>query len=373
MRAVDPHTVAFHLEAPNGNFPYIISSDNYNAVIVPKGTDFGKLAEDLRRDRAVQAQELQPERGRQLRRPIRTTGDLSAYLAGLAFKFYQTQAPQILALQGGDVDVVAQFVPSGAEAILNNSQYNIIKLQGSNHREISMRTDQAPFTDPRVRQAVALTFDRPAMVQALLHGLGSVANDNPFAPAFKSTNTSVPQRVQDIAKAKQLMAAAGHAKGFNVTLAADIYEEIAQLAQIVKSATAPIGVNINLKVESQTAYYGKATFGNSDWLDSTMSLVNYGARGVPNVFLNAPLTTKGSWNAAHFHNPTYDKLYAQYTAAIDLQTQKTIAGKIETLLLEQTPMVIPYWIDGLTATTTSVHGVNPTSIAQVFLGQAYKG
>ena len=200
----------------------------------------------------------------------------------------------------------------------------------------------------------------------------AIANDTPFAPKFKSTDKSVPQCAQDIAKAKQLMAAAGHAKGFNVTLAADIYEEIAQLAQVVKSATAPIGVNINLKVESQTAYYGKATFGNSDWLDSTMSLVNYGDRGVPNVFLDAAYTTKGSWNAAHFHNPTYDKLFQQYTAALDLQTQTSIAGKIERLLLEQTPLIIPYWIDGLTATTTSVHGVNPTSISQVFLGQAYK-
>ena len=39
---VDDLTVAFHLEGPNGNFPYIISSDNYNLVIVPKGTDFAK-------------------------------------------------------------------------------------------------------------------------------------------------------------------------------------------------------------------------------------------------------------------------------------------------------------------------------------------
>jgi peptide/nickel transport system substrate-binding protein len=206
----------------------------------------------------------------------------------------------------------------------------------------------------------------------LLHGLGTVANDHPFAPMFKSSDTSVPQRAQNVAKAKQLMAAAGHAKGFNVTLAADIYEEVGQLAQVIKGATAPIGVNINLKVESQTAYYGKAVFGNSDWLDSTMSLVNYGDRGVPNVFLNAPLTTKGSWNAAHFHNPAYDKLFNQYVAALDLQTQKTLAGKIERLLLEQTPLIIPYWIDGLTATTKSVQGVNPTAISQVFLGKTYK-
>ena len=40
MKKVDASTVAFHLEAANGNFPYLVSSDNYNAIIVPKGTDF---------------------------------------------------------------------------------------------------------------------------------------------------------------------------------------------------------------------------------------------------------------------------------------------------------------------------------------------
>jgi peptide/nickel transport system substrate-binding protein len=371
IRAVDSHTVAFHLEAPNGNFPYLVSSDNYNAVIVPKGTDFGKWQASFVGTGPFKLKSYSQNVGAAFVANPNYWGP-KPYLDGTNFKFYQSQPPQILALQGGDVDAIAQFTPSGAEAILNNSQYTIIKLQASNHRELSMRTDQAPFTDPRVRQAIALTLNRPAMVQALLHGLGTVANDNPFAPMFKSTNPTVPQRVQDVAKAKQLMAAAGHAKGFNVTLAADIYEEVGQLAQVIKAATVPIGVNINLKVESQTAYYGKAVFGNSDWLDSTMSLVNYGDRGVPNVFLNAPLTTKGSWNAAHFHDPAYDKLFAQYTAALDLPTQKKLAGEIETLLLEQTPLIIPYWIDGLTATTTSVHGVNPTAISQVFLGQTYK-
>lgn len=371
VRAVDSHTVAFHLEAPNGNFPYIVSNDNYNAVIVPKGTDFAGWQKTFVGTGPFKLQSYSDNVGASFIANPDYWGP-KALLDGLAYKFYQTQAPQILALQGGDVDVIGQFVPTGAEAILNSSQYAIIKLSSSNHRELSMRTDQAPFTDPRVRQAIALTLNRPAMVNGLLHGLGSVGNDNPFAPKFKSTNTSVPQRTQNIAKAKQLMAAAGHPKGFDVTLAADIYEEIGELAVVIKSSAAAIGVNINLKVESQTAYYGKATFGNSDWLDSTMSLVNYGDRGVPNVFLNAPLTTKGSWNAAHFHNPAYDKLYAQYTAAIDLPTQKAIAGKIETLLLEQTPLIIPYWIDGLTATAPSVHGVSPTGIAQLFLGQAYK-
>src|ERR1700727_1234032 len=39
---VDTYTVAFHLESANGNFPYLVSSDNYNTIIVPKNTDFDK-------------------------------------------------------------------------------------------------------------------------------------------------------------------------------------------------------------------------------------------------------------------------------------------------------------------------------------------
>ena len=41
-----------------------------------------------------------------------------------------------------------------------------------------------------------------------------MANDYPFGPRFPSTDTTVPQRTQDIAKAKQLLAAAGHPNGF---------------------------------------------------------------------------------------------------------------------------------------------------------------
>ena len=116
----------------------------------------------------------------------------------------------ILALQGNDVDVIAQFVPAGATSLLNNSTYKIIKLKSANHRELSMRNDQPPWNDPRVRQAVALSMDRSGMVAALLSGDGSVANDYPFGPRYPSTDTSVPQRTQNISQAKQLLQAAGH-------------------------------------------------------------------------------------------------------------------------------------------------------------------
>jgi peptide/nickel transport system substrate-binding protein len=363
--------VQFTLEAPNGNFPYLVSSDNYNAIIVPKGTDFSKWQTTFIGTGAFKLSSYTQNVGATFV-PNPTYWGPKPLLSMTQFSFFNNQTAMITQFQGGSFDVMAQFVPAGASGVLNNSSYNIIKLRSANHRELSMRNDQAPFTDPRVRQAVAYTLNRPAMVAGLLSGDGSVANDYPFGPRFPSTDTSVPQRTQNIAMAKQLLAAAGHPNGFSVKLDTEQYQEIPQLATVIAQQAKAAGINIALNVESQTLYYGKSTFGNSDWLDGTMSLVDYGDRGAPNVYLEAPLTSTGTWNAARFHNKQYDALVKQYVAAIDLQTQKSIAGQIERLLLAETPIIIPYWIDGLTASTPKVGGLNPTSIAQLYLNTAYK-
>jgi peptide/nickel transport system substrate-binding protein len=241
-----------------------------------------------------------------------------------------------------------------------------------------MRCDQAPFTDPRVRQALALSLDRTAIVTALFKGYADVGNDSPFAPVYPSTNTSVAQRSLNVAKAKALLSAAGHPSGFSGTLTGEIFSEIPQYAQIIQQSAKAIGVNLKLNIEAQPKYYGNFLFGTSDWLDATISLVDYGHRGVPNVFLTAPLQTtnaktgSGAWNAAHFKNADYDRLSAQYIATGDLSTQRNIAAQIETLLLNQTPIIYGYFYNYLTATAHGVTGAYPTAVGHIFLQNCSK-
>ncbi len=373
---VDDFTVAFHLEAPNGNFPYLTSSDNYNMIILPKGYNPASWQSTFIGTGPFKLGSYTPKSGATFLRNESYWGK-KALPSQTQFTFYDTQSPEILALTGGNIDVVGQFSVSGAQELLTGS-YNIIKLKSSAHRELSMRCDKAPFTDPRVRQAIALTLNRPAIITALFKGYADVGNDSPFAPVFPSTNTSVPQRTANVAKAKSLLSAAGHGSGFSTQLVTENFLEIPEFAQIVAQSAKEIGVNIGLKVESSTQYYGKATFGNSDWLDATMSLVDYGHRSVPNVFLTAPLQTTnaktgtGPWNAAHFANSQYDKLVAQYIAASDLSTQKSLAGQIETLLLDQTPIIFAYFYNYLSATAKNVTGAYPTAIGHIFLYNASK-
>ena len=377
MVKVDDYTVAFHLEAPNGNFPYLTSSDNYNMIIIPNGYNPASWQSSFIGTGPFVLGSYTPKVGATFTRNESYWGT-KALPSQTQFTFYDTPSSSILALTGGTIDVLGQFAVSGGEALLNGS-YNVIKLKSSAHRELSMRNDQAPFTDPRVRQAIALTLNRPQIVTALFKGYADIGNDSPFAPVFPSTNTSVPQR--DAEHQPGQVAAGGRRARIGVQHPAH-HRELPRDPRLRPDRGAIRGGHRREDQpeggELQSAYYGKATFGNSDWLDATMSLVDYGHRSVPNVFLGAPLETinaktgTGAWNAAHFNNSQYDKLVAQYIAAVDLSTQRSLAGQIETLLLAQTPIIFGYFYNYLTATAMSVSGVYPTAIGHLFLYNAAK-
>ena len=78
----------------------------------------------------------------------------------------------------------------------------------------------------------------------------------------------------------------------------------------------------------------------------------------------------GTWNSAHFNNAEYDTLVTSYIASLDLEAQRATAGKIQTLLLDETPLIQTYFYDFLTVTKAGATGVVPTAMGQLMLGQA---
>ena len=367
-RKVDDLTVEFRLDAPNGNFPFLVSSDNYNAIILP--ADYaGDFERSFIGTGPFRLDKYAPKVGASFIRNPDYWGP-KALPARLEFTFFSDLQPQILALQGGQVDVIAQVAVQGAQGLLNNPDVKIVKVRAATHRQLHMRTDQPKFADKRVRQAIAMSLDRPALVAGLFRGLAEPGNDSPFAPVYPSTDPAVPQRKKDIPTARALLAAAGVPNGFEATLTTERLLEIPDYAVLVQNACREIGVKLNLKIETDSAYYGKAQPGQSDWLDSEMGITDYGHRGVPNVLLGAPLLSGGAWNAAHFRNPAYDALVAQYVATTDLGRQREAAGKIQALLLDETPVIIAYFYDYLVATAAGVGGITAAGNGQVFLAGA---
>ena len=196
-----------------------------------------------------------------------------------------------------------------------------------------MRVDrQNPFADYRVRQAVALTLDRPAIIKTLFNGLADIGNDSPFAPVYGLDDTSVPQRKKNIAMAKQLMAAAGHAKGFSITLTTETTGEIPQLAQIVKQSVKAIGINMTLqdrvldrvlRRDPDRPAEGLGQHAVAERPDQHHRLGQ--PRGAERATSAARYQPSGVWNAAHYSNKKFDALVQVVPRVDELKDQSKYA------------------------------------------------
>jgi peptide/nickel transport system substrate-binding protein len=365
---VDDATVAFHLDAPNGNFPTLVSSSNYNAIIIPADLDPADWGKTFDGTGPFKLEKFTPKVGASFVRFDGYWGD-KANPDRMEIKLYDDEAPMVNGIKGNEVDFVEHFSVSGGKALLDDPNVQVIAIRTATHRQLHMRTDKDPFTDKRVRQAIGLALDRPALVDGLWEGKADLGNDSPFAPLYPSTDKSVAQRARDVEQAKQLLADAGKSN-FTVELNTWNGFEIPDLAQLVKQYASDIGVTINLKITDAGTYYGDAVFGKSPWLDSVMGITDYGHRPVPNVYLSSVYTSKGTWNAAHFKNPQADKLIAQYIGALDLDSQRAAAKQIQELLLDETPVVIPYFYNFLSAAVPKLKNAVSAATGQFDLSKA---
>jgi peptide/nickel transport system substrate-binding protein len=365
---VDDATVVFHLDAPNGNFPTLVSSSNYNAIIIPADLDPADWGKTFDGTGPFKLEKFTPKVGASFVRFDGYWGD-KANPDRMEIKLYDDEAPMVNGLKGNEVDFIEHFSVSGGKALLDDPNVQVIAIRTATHRQLHMRTDMDPFTDKRVRQAIGLALDRPALVDGLWEGKADLGNDSPFAPLYPSTDKSVAQRARDVEQAKQLLADAGKSN-FTVDLNTWNGFEIPDLAQLVKQYASDIGVTINLKITDAGTYYGDAVFGKSPWLDSVMGITDYGHRPVPNVYLSSVYTSKGTWNAAHFKNSQADDLIAQYIGALDLDSQRAAAKQIQELLLDETPVVIPYFYNFLSAAAPKLKNAVSAATGQFDLSKA---
>ncbi len=163
IEKVAANKVAFHLDRPFVDFPTLVSSTNYNAVVLPKdyAGDFEK--NPVGTGPFVMIAYTPKESARFVRNPRYWQPGLP-YLEGVELHFFSEIQAQVLALQGGAVDMMLATPFQSGQVLFSDPAIAILATRSSKHRAVHMRVDKPPFTDKRVRQAVALCLDRKSIV-----------------------------------------------------------------------------------------------------------------------------------------------------------------------------------------------------------------
>ena len=372
-KALDDHTVQFNLDTPNGLFPYQTAQTVYQAVILKKDYVKGDwIAKNMNGTGPYKLQTYTPDVSAKFVKNPDWWGlkaGLTAPLDGVELQ-YLDGAAKVLALKGGQVDMVDQVSYLDSKSL--GGGYTVIPLRTANHRQMHMNTTSPLFKDKRVRQAIALCLNRPGNVKTLWGDKGEIGNDHPFWAGYVFSNNTLPQKKQNYAKAKALLAAAGKS---NLSITLSYYQnlEMPQYAQLVQQQVKGAGIKCKLKSYTGKQYFAGANQdarkkGASPWLSVDMGIVDWGARAVPTIYLTRALSHfAGDWNPSRFNNKTYDNLVKAFLASADLQTQKANATKIEKLLIDETPAIYSYFYNFIAATNGKPQNYIPDGLGVINL------
>jgi peptide/nickel transport system substrate-binding protein len=238
----------------------------------------------------------------------------------------------------------------------------ILSVPSGSFFGVFMRCDTKPFADNRVRQAMALSLNRPAMMKTLTGGLGAIGDDNVVSRIYPAY-TPIPQRTQDYARARALLAAAGYPNGIEATLTTA--RALVPIATVAQQMWAGAGITISLNPEPETTYY------QTDWLQAPLTLTPWVFRPALGQLLTAAFSSDGLWNASHWKSPAFDRLARAYDTTIDPAARKAIAHRIEQIMTDETPAIIPYFLALARAVRHNVHGVSADPDNFIDLRRAY--
>lgn len=159
-------------------------------------------------------------------------------------------------LETGDVDLAYQVLPIDISRIESNPKLTLYRIVDTLLGYVGFNTSLKPFDDVRVRQAITLALNRPAMVKAVFRGTGSPAK-GVIPPVILYYDDSLPEPVYDVEKAKSLLAEAGYKDGFKTDIWLNERKERVDIATIMQSQLKKIGIDLSIHVLEWGAFWEK--------------------------------------------------------------------------------------------------------------------
>ena len=350
MKAINKLTVKIPLKSPDadleGNFVY------YNTWIVPKGqTDYKHPIGTG----PFKFQSFIP--GQQslfVKNPnYWVTG--KPYVDSLKIVAISDNTARLNALLSGQVDMMAQLPTEQAKAHQAAGDMTVLVAPSPQAMMFYMDTTKKPYTDNRVRQAVRLLVDRKALVSGAINGYGTVGNDI-VGKGLPFYDDALPQREQDIDKAKSLLKAAGQEKLTIELDTSDIFPGFVEAATLLKQQAKAAGVTINIKQVPTNSYYNpsllylKMPFAETQWPVNSLKF----------FYLQA-LASDAPYNETHWHSKSWNDLLKKAIAAPSKAKAQAYWNQVQKIQYDQGGYINwtnADWVDGL---SKKVQGLKPSA------------
>jgi len=261
---------------------------------------------------------------------------------------YPSQQAQANALLSDQVDIASGATPTIAKSLADRDDVELLDSKGDFTLRIGFNTAVAPFDDVRVRQALRLLVDRRQVVSNAFGGYARVANDHeggtPQCPA-----PDLPQREQDVERAKELLAEAGRSDLSFAITTDGLLPGMQELAQVFAENAAEAGVRVEVDVVTVPELLSK-------WGQWPAFIDFNPVPYLPTVI--GGLLPDRVGNATHWNDPGFVGLAEQLFLAPE-QEQCSIMNRMHRIEHESGATIVPAFVNVLMPHRSDVRGLVP--------------
>ncbi len=261
-------------------------------------------------------------------------------------------------LKSGNLDMLERLAPSDVPAAKSDANLVFAPVTGIGYQGITINTNNGERAktplgqDKRVRQALELSIDRNVINEVVGAGIYPPAGQ-PFPEASPYNNPKFAAGQRDVAKAKQLLKAAGAEKvQFELTFGTSTTTQ--QIAEIVQAMAAEAGFEIKLRPTEFAAMQKEAQAGNFD-----ANIIGWSGRVDPDGNIHAFTTCKGALNDGRYCNAEVDKLLNEARSINDEAKRKQLYDSAQAILKDDLPIIYTYYQPWPFVLSKKVQGFKP--------------
>jgi peptide/nickel transport system substrate-binding protein/oligopeptide transport system substrate-binding protein len=231
---------------------------------------------------------------------------------------------------------------------------------------VAINVTRGPLKDPRVRQALNYAVDVPTMLAQVMAGRGAIANGvvPPVLDGYDANRKAYPH---DVAKAKQLLTAAGFANGIDLDLWASTTDQSPRISQTLQANLAEAGIRAKIIQRDASSMREAARKGQTD-----LALKEWWA-DYPDAenFLYPLLHSKNrgpGGNVSFYSNSKFDGLVDQAHREQDEAKRNSIYTQADQLEFDEAPMIYLFFYKDLYAVQPWIKGFK---VPAIFSGQRW--
>lgn len=248
------------------------------------------------------------------------------------------------------VDMVVEVNPRDIAQIEGDKRFNLYPYNALSYTFIAHNTRNPHLAKKEVRQAISYAANRQEMLDSFYAGRGTLVS-GPFAPGSWAYNLDVKPLPFNVARAKELLNAAGYSKtgsdGYllaedgkplQFTLKIPIEKEnetVKRVALAFQNYQRQVGIKVNLEFVEWQAWK-QDVFVDHDF-DMVIAVWAFDDSADISTLFHSGET--GAWrnNFVSYSNPEVDALIVEAKTTLDREKQRTINQRLHSILAEEQP------------------------------------